>query len=173
MNFLKSFWHNYITPSKPWVDLGLAGDKVIVKGFNKSFVEQQRVKLGDLSDGRTDEQIAQLFVDRDSLRREVVPPRLDVIHLGIETDGRVKVKLDWNSEFIQHLAENGITGETDDEAIQNYLQILTHDHAVHDPELFSKDQLKAAFEEIDNTTRDELDAAKKQSMTKSRRRIFK
>jgi len=173
MNFLKSFWYNYISPNKPWVDLGLENEKVIVKGFNKAFVEQQRSKLGDLSDGRTDKQIAQLFIDRDSLKRDAVPPRLDVAHLGIEADGRVKVQLDWNEEFIQHLAENGITGGTEDEAVQNYLQIITNDHVVNDPEMFSRDQLESAFAEMTQTSDAELEEARVQSTKKSRRRTFK
>lgn len=173
MNFLKSFWYNYISPSKPWVDLGLDGDKVIIKGYNKAFVEQQRVKLGDLSDGRTDEQIAQLFMDRDAIKKEVIPPRLDVVHMGIEPDGRVKVSLDWNQEFIQHLAENGITGETEDEAVQNYLQILTTNEMSHDTELFSKDQLQQAFSKLDAETEAEFAQATQQSKKKSRRRSFK
>jgi hypothetical protein len=168
---LKSLWRTYVwNTSTPWADIGYDGKKLLVKGFNKAFVDEQRNKQGDLCDGKTDKEIVNLFVDRENVERE--DPKLDIIHMGIEADGKIKVKLDWNRAFIRHLQENGISGETEDEAIQAYLQLLTMNELQGETtpeEFFSKDQIEEAFGEMDRELDQEFDVAKKQS-GKSRRR---
>lgn len=148
--------------------------KVIPERWNDAFIREQRVKLGTITDGKTDEEVVRLFLDRDSLEKE--EPRLDVVHLGIEPDGKVKVQLDWNRAFIRHLKDNGITGDTEDEAVQKYLTMLTHNELQGelDPEEFySKEQLEAAFAELDQQLEFELEDAKKQGRKPARRRTIK
>lgn len=156
---------------QPKVELGYEDGKMVVKSYNQAFVEEQRKLLGDLAEGRSDEQVIQLFLDRDALDKE--EPRLDVVHMGIEADGKVKVQLDWNRAFIKHLRDNGITADTEDEAVQKYLTMLTLNELqgeLEPEEFYSKEQLEAAFGELDKQLEAELEEAKK---PKRRRRMVK
>jgi len=161
---IKTFWYNYIwKPKTPWADISHDGEKLVVNAYNKAFVEKQRQKLGDLSDRKTDDEVVQLFTDRDHLKRE--EPKLEVLHYGITEDGRVKMKLDWNHAFITHLHENGFSGETEEEVVQAYLQQLTAkvgEEMEHEPQTYTRDQIEDAFSEVSREADKELEAAKKQ-----------
>jgi outer membrane protein assembly factor BamA len=157
---------------EPWADLQFTNGKLIVVDFNEAFVANLRTKLGDLIDeNMTDEDIVKLYVDRENLERE--DPRLEVVQLGIEGDGQLKIKLDWNKAFIDHLRKNGITGETEDDAIKEYLSRLTTATADAEgelPDVLSRDQINEAFKDIDNVAQRELDEAAAQIKTTKRRK---
>ena len=109
-------------PEPSQAEFSLVNGKLVIKKYNIAFVTELRQKLGDLSDGKTDSEIVELYLSRENLERE--EPKLDVQHFGMDEAGAVKMKLDWNRAFINHLRENGITGETEEEAVEMYLQLL-------------------------------------------------
>ena len=151
--------------SDPWADLHYVDDKLVVKNYNQAFVKKLRSTMGDLiGESTTDDQIVQLYVERENLDRE--EPKLEVQHLGIEADGKLKIKLDWNKAFIKHLREHGITGETEDEAIEEYLSRLTKnvmdeidDEQPQEGELITRAEAAEAFKELEEETNRELEEA--------------
>lgn len=158
----------------PKIEIAYEDGKPVVKSYNKAFVEEQRKLLGAVCDGRSDEDVVKLFIDRDALDRE--EPRLDILHTGIEEDGRIKMKLDWNRSFINHLRKHGITGETEEQAVQAYLEMITAKEIQDVPlnELYSADQINEAFKELDKELQQEYkDAEKKVEKKPRRRRTFK
>lgn len=158
--------------TEPWADLHFSDGKLIVIDYNQAFVTKLRTSFGDLiDDSTTDDDIVKLYVDRENINKE--EPRLEVIHMGIEEDGQLKIKLDWNKSFIDHLNKNGITGETEDEAIKAYLARLTTETADVEGDLtdvMSREKINEAFRDIDNDTQRELDEAAAQIKTTRRRK---
>lgn len=160
--------------AEPWADLQFLNGKLVVVDYNDPFVKNLRATLGDLVDDETsDDVVVQLYVDRENLERE--EPRLEILHMGIEEDGQLKIKLDWNKAFIDHLRKNGIVGETEDDAIKAYLSRLTTETADIEGELgdvLTRDQINEAFRDIDNVAQRELDdaAASVKNAKKPRRR---
>jgi hypothetical protein len=150
--------------TEPWADLQFSDGKLVIVDYNQAFVTKIRSSFGDLIDDVTsDEDVVKLYVDRENVDRE--EPRLEVVHLGIEADGQLKIKLDWNKAFINHLHKNGISGETEDEAIKAYLARLTTETADAEgelPDLMSREQINEAFRDIDNVAQRELDEAASQ-----------
>ena len=161
MSFFKSIWHKYLGgKSTPWASIRYVKGRLSVEAYNKAFTDDLRSKLGDLTDDKDDAAVVQLYTDRENIEQE--EPRLDVKHSGITDDGRIKMELDWNPSFIKHLAQNGIVAETEDEAVQMYLALLTHD--VSDDMLpegggVTRDDVDAAFREIEEETKAELEIA--------------
>lgn len=153
----------------PKIELGYQDGKVIVKSYNKAFVDEQRKIFDELAVGLSDDQVVQLFVNKDSLAKE--DPKLEIIHLGIEQDGKVKVELDWNKAFIKHLQENGIIGDDEEEIIKNYLDLLTTNQLQSDDpdEFYTKDQINTVFSEIDKEIEAEFNDIKK-NLKKTRKR---
>ena len=158
--------------SEPWADLQFTDGKLVVVDYNAAFVKKLRSQFGDLvNDETTDEEVVKLYVDRENIDRE--EPRLEVLHLGIEEDGQLKIKLDWNKAFIDHLRKNGISGETEDEAIKEYLSRLTTETADEQgelPDVLTRDQINEAFRDMDNVAQRELDEASAQVKQQRRRR---
>ena len=150
----------------PWADIEYVGKKIKVNDYNKLFLDDLKVKLGNLVDGLSEPDIIKLYVERENI--ELEEPRLDVKHAGISEDGRIKMELDWNTAFIRHLADNGIQAETEDEAIQLYLSMLTHqlgDDVTND--MLSRDDVDAAFHDLDAEAAAELEEAARQIAEKS------
>lgn len=158
--------------SEPWADLQFSDGKLEVVDYNAAFVKKLRSQFGDLvNDETSDADVVKLYVDRENIDRE--EPRLEVLHLGIEEDGQLKIKLDWNKAFIDHLRKNGITGETEDEAIKEYLSRLTTETADIQgelPDVLTRDQINEAFRDMDNVAQRELDEAAAQVKQQRRRR---
>jgi hypothetical protein len=150
----------------PWADIEYVGKKIKVNDYNKLFLDDLKVKLGNLVDGLCEADIIKLYVERENI--ELEEPRLDVKHAGISEDGRIKMELDWNTAFIRHLADNGISAETEDEAIQLYLSMLTH-HLGDDvtTDMLSRDDVDAAFHDLDAEAAAELEEAARQIEEKS------
>ena len=160
MGFFASIWHKYLGgKSTPWASIGYADGRMTVKDFNKSFADNLRDKFSNLIDEtHTDKDVVKLFIDRENIEHE--DPKLEVKHSGIMEDGQIKIELDWNSAFIRHLAENGITGETEEEAVRAYLELLTL--GTLSPELreFTDEEIDNAFAEQDRELEAELEEAK-------------
>lgn len=126
MLWLKNLWYNkFGGKNTPWVDATFAVGKFVVRGYNQAYVRLAESKVPAFVRKDWDETslVAQFTLDPNKEYEE--EPRLDVVHMGLERDGVAKVKLDWNSAFILHLQKNGIEGETEEEAVQLYLQMLT------------------------------------------------
>lgn len=160
---------------EPWADLQFSDGKLVVVDYNQAFVQKLKASFGDLIDeSTTDDQVVKLYVDRENIDRE--EPRLEVVHMGIEDDGQLRIKLDWNKSFIDHLRKNGIYADTEDEAIKLYLSRLTTETADSEggiEDVLSRDQINEAFRDIDNTVQREYDEAASQVKKKrgGRRRI--
>lgn len=127
ITFLQKIWYNYVNTKTPWVSAEYVANRaegpIVVKGYNKAFIQSLRKDYGYIADSKTDEELIDIFAKRENSYQE--EPRLDVHHAGINSDGSVRVELDWNTSFIRHLEEHGIVGETEDEAIQMYLSLVT------------------------------------------------
>ena len=159
----KALWHKYFGgKTKPWVDVAYEDNKLVVKNYNTAFVEDLKTKLGDLTDGKTDAEIVKLFGERETLEKE--EPKLEVLHMGVDEEGRVKMQLDWNQAFIKHLRENGITAPTEDEAVEIYLMMLHRqvdgEFGIGNEAVVSQTQVDNAFADIDTELAKEMaDAA--------------
>ena len=70
---------------------------------------------------------AHKIVDEKALEDEIArkEPFLDLKGLVQEEDGKIKIELDWDDNFIKKLKESGYTGASDDILIQKYLLELT------------------------------------------------
>lgn len=55
-------------------------------------------------------------------------PWVDVVG-WIETDQGVKVELDWNDAFVDHLKVAGVNGADEDQVVQRWITLLLHDMA--------------------------------------------
>jgi hypothetical protein len=173
MAFFSSIWHKYLGGrGTPWADVRFVNGKMSVEDHNDAFTENLRSRLGDLTTDKTDEQVIDLFVGRENIQYE--EPYLDVKHSGIDEDGRVKMEMDWNTAFIRHLKENGIEAETEEEAVQKYLSLLTSSYFHEHDESLEKDaELR---EQLESETRAELDIAAQQlfdSFEKRKRKVTK
>ena len=51
-------------------------------------------------------------------------PWFELISMGIDHDGFVKVEMDWNNAFIKQLRENGYDGYDEQDVIQKYIITL-------------------------------------------------
>ena len=145
--------------AKPTANIVFVDRKMVVKSYNTAFVEDLRKTLGDLTVDKSDDEVVKIFVEREN--EEYEEPRLDVVHSGITEDGHVQMKLDWNQSFIRHLKQNGIEGETEEDAVNKYLSLITKQAADESGLLDAMDP-HAAQREIDEMLAAELDQAAKQ-----------
>ena len=53
-------------------------------------------------------------------------PWIDIRGYSQEVDGRLKIELDWNDAFIEQCKKEGLSGTSDEQIIQKYLSLLTH-----------------------------------------------
>ena len=160
-----SFIRNHLwKPRSPFIQIEYEDGQLKAKAFNKAFILEQRARFDTLATGMTDQQVLDLYLGRENLERE--EPKLEILHFGIDEAGQLKIKLDWNHAFIRHLKLHGITGETEDEAIENYLARLTRkvDDELNEDvtNLVSRQQVEDAFAEIDKELTSELDEVKKE-----------
>lgn len=165
---LRGIWYNYLGgKSTPWADLQFIDGEMKAINYNKAFVDKIRGKLDNMFiDDKTDQQIVDLFYSRETL--ELEEPQLDVKHAGIDENGRIKMELDWNSAFIKHLAENGIQAESEEETIQLYLSLITHQTSEDIiPEMLSVEDVDAAFHDLDQEAQAELEEAARQVQEKA------
>lgn len=174
---LRSFFSNLLRSNQPKAKLKYVDGKLAIKSYNSAFVEKQRATLGDLTFGKSDEEVIQLYLQRENLVLE--EPKLTVEHMGIDEDGRIQMKLDWNQAFIKLLAKNGIVSENEEEAVQAYLLKLTMDVAedmgLPNKLSLTQDDVAKAFSEQDAEMEREMQEAAEQArqMRKPRRRTVK
>lgn len=173
MSFFKSIWHKFLGGKKtPWADIKYVNGRMSVEDYNQAFTDDLRDKFSNIIDEtHNDSDVVKLFIDRENIEHE--EPKLDVKHSGIMEDGRIKMELDWNTAFIRHLAANGITGETEEEAIRIYLAMLSAENS--DGILgFTEGEIDEAFHEQDLVLAAEFDEAKYQiEKEKAKRRSYK
>lgn len=163
MSIFSKIWNKYLGgKKKSWADIAIVDGKMQVKAYNDEFLSKLKIKLGDgICDGKSNEEIVKLFYDRENITLE--EPKLEVIHSGIMEDGRIRMELDWNSAFIKQLSDNGIVAETEDEAVQLYLSLLTHQHGDDITQsMLSKEDVDSAFRDLDLETEAELAEAARQ-----------
>lgn len=167
---------NLFASKKPKAKLDFDDGKLIVKSYNKAFVDKIRDELGGLSINKTDAEVVKLYSDRENT--ELEEPRLTVEHMGIDESGKIKMKLDWNRSFIKLLKDKaGIVAENEEDAIQAYLLKLTMDVA-EDMGLptqltLTQDQVNSALSQIDgdyDREMRELESMVKNKSRKPRRR---
>lgn len=58
-------------------------------------------------------------------KKDSCSPKVELKGIIAEPDGKIRVELDWDDEFIEHLRSNGYTGPDDNAIIQKYLLELT------------------------------------------------
>lgn len=54
----------------------------------------------------------------------IIEPNVTVRSSGIAPDGQVRLELDWNDEFIEHLKEQGYTGTDDEDLVNQWLNSM-------------------------------------------------
>ena len=96
--------------SKSWVEFGVVNEEIVIKDYNKAYVNNLRKELGTISDDLSDKDVVNLKMKREEI--EIEPPKLNIKHAGIDSDGKIKMELDWNTSFIKHLNENGIFADS-------------------------------------------------------------
>lgn len=137
---------------KEWVDLILQDGMLVARDFNTAFANSIRKKSGfQFTDDVSDEDVVKAYIERENIERE--EPRLEVVHSGIDPDGKLRIELDWNQAFINLLKKNGIVGETEDEAIQEYLSRLTPTNEL------TNEMIDEAYGELDSELQAELSQA--------------
>lgn len=126
MLWLKKFWYTKsLGQGTPWVSAKYATTGLVIDGWNQAYVGLATSVVPEHARKDWDEATLVTNYMKDPQKKYPEAPRLDIVHMGLERDGIAKVKLDWNTEFILHLADNGISAETEEEAVQLYLQMLT------------------------------------------------
>lgn len=51
-------------------------------------------------------------------------PSIDIKSSGIDDNGEVRLELEWNDSFINHLKENGYEGHTEDDIVNQWLNSM-------------------------------------------------
>lgn len=152
-------WHKYFRKDVKWAKVVYEDKRIKITDYNDAFIEHLK---NELETSETDEdKIIQMYQDRQNIQQE--EPLLEVVHSSVDAEGRVKVSLNWNKSFIRQLASNGITGETEDEAIHKYLEMVTakvDDEFGHNQ--FDLTNFDDAFSDQDRELEEELKEAEKQ-----------
>lgn len=133
MQWLKAFWHKYLFGTQqPWaVERKDETGALSIPNYNHAYVRDLRARLPEeLTQTATNAEVIQLWIDR--YNHERVEPRLEVVHAGVDQDGRIRMKLDWNQTFIRMLQERGIQGESDEEMVETYLSMVTRNNQYED-----------------------------------------
>jgi hypothetical protein len=131
MKQLKAIWFKYFFTKTPWAAERKVDGMLVIDDYNQAYPAYLRTILPqDLTSGLTDDDVIGLWVDR--YNREHAEPRLEVVHAGIDSSGKIKMKLDWNNAFIQQLYAQGIEGDTEEEMVEQYLTMVTHQRHYED-----------------------------------------
>lgn len=118
--------------SKPWVVFKQDGDgKMTNVQYNSSFVDDLRKALADELSRHgsymTDDEVVALWIARRNHENE--HPDLKIMHSGINKDGTLGIRLEWNDAFIHMLRANGFDAEDEETAVQSYLASIARDNA--------------------------------------------
>lgn len=129
---LTSFFKSY--SKQPWSKLNFKDDKICSVAYNKAFVDTLRASLHEeltIGTYKTDQEVVDLWMARRNYEAE--PPKLEVLHSAIDSQGRLNLKLNWNDAFIRMLRAHDFEGETEDQIIQAYLASIARDNAEGTP----------------------------------------
>lgn len=128
MLWLKKLWYHKLGgKATPWVEVKyIPGEQPTAREYNEAYLQLALSKIPERFRKDWDPTAIVNAYMRNPNREYDEEPYLDVEHLGLARDGTVRMRLDWNNAFIRHLQEHGIDGETEDEAVQKYLQMLVH-----------------------------------------------
>lgn len=113
--------YNQLFNNQPWHDS--SGAKLV---YNDAFIKKLRVDYGapDLEE----ERLIALWQARTDYENE--EPFLEVVHSGINEDGSLKLKLEWNDAFIRLLRSHGFIDEDENILIQRYLASIAREEAL-------------------------------------------
>jgi len=65
------------------------------------------------------------FFSKKTKKSDGKEPYVKITGLLEQSDGRIRLELDWDDAFIRHLKTNGYTGVDDNAIIQRYIAELT------------------------------------------------
>lgn len=85
--------------------------------------EEERKQL-ELKERREEEK--KLRAEYIEKMRDSTDPWVDIEGLS-QSDQGVRIELDWNNAFVQHLRDNGITGTDDEQVVQHWVTLLLQD----------------------------------------------
>lgn len=131
MSFARSINAFFKRYSKvPWCEYDTVNGQLSNVAYNSAFIAEVRESLKDtLSVGtfKTDQEVIDLWQARRSFEAE--QPNLEVVHSGIDEDGKLQLKLSWNNAFIRMLKQHGFDAEDEDTIIQAYLASIARENA--------------------------------------------
>lgn len=64
------------------------------------------------------------ILDADAAKRTSTEPWVEIKSERLDPVKGMVIELDWNEAFIQHLADNGITGRDEDTVVQKWIAML-------------------------------------------------
>jgi len=110
------------TPTPPAVDPALV-EAIRNQVMEELKSEDERARLEKIEARAEAKKAHEAYVER---MKESADPWVD-IQGWVETDQGVRVELDWNDAFVQHLKNEGITGADDDQVVQKWVTLLLAD----------------------------------------------
>lgn len=88
------------------------------------FKEEEKRKNEELKARRAEE--LKVISTYSETMKNSPEPWIDIRGYSQEVDGRLKIELDWNDAFIEQCKREGLSGSSDEQIIQKYLSLLTH-----------------------------------------------
>lgn len=132
MRWLKKLFMGMST--RPWVEYDIVDGKMVNLAWNHKFVANVREalveELARQGTYKTDEEVVALWAARRNHENE--HPDLKVMHSGINPDGTLGLRLEWNDAFIKMLRNNGFDSEDEETMVQAYLASIARDNAAAD-----------------------------------------
>ena len=116
-------WLENKDSEKPWIKTSSDG---LLRRWNKAAVKDAGINLKVDFPEKVDEQreLLNKHLNRESgLGGD--KPFMQANHYGFAEDGAVKMELDWNRSFINHLRDYGFEGDEDLDVVKSYLGSLT------------------------------------------------
>ena len=103
----------------------LAVDPDLVAAIRQQVMEElksedERERLEKIEARADAKKAHEAFVE---LMKKSADPWVD-IQGWVETEQGVRIELDWNDAFVQHLKSEGITGADDDQVVQKWVTLL-------------------------------------------------
>lgn len=96
-------------------------DEVLQELNTREAQEKERQRL----EQEKDAEARKTYVER---MKNSSSPWVEIVGAS-ESNGKIKIDLDWNDAFVLELRRNGFVGESDDAVVQHYVAILAKDVA--------------------------------------------
>jgi hypothetical protein len=144
------FWNKYSFGAvQPWsIEKKAEDGSISILDYNHAFVKDIRSRLPEeLIRTCSDEEVINIWVTRYNY--DNVEPKLEVIHAGIDPQGKIRMQFEWNNSFIRQCRENGIQGDTEDDVIGNYLSMVTQDKHYHPEDHNHQQESEFLSEEVE------------------------